>query len=53
MVAGVEDAVVVANQFLFGVLTDGAELFVHIGDGALDIGDGHNSMLIESKLLIG
>ena len=53
VVAGVEDAVILADQFLFGILTDGAELVVHISDGALNVGHGHDGVLIESELLIG
>src|SRR2546425_450788 len=53
MVARVEDAVILADQFGSGVLTDGAKLVVHVGNRALNISDGDDRMLIEGKLLIG
>ena len=52
VVAGVEDAVVLANQFLSGVLADGAEFVVHIGDRAPDVGHRHDGVLIEGELLV-
>src|SRR5579864_4634267 len=52
MVAGVEDAMILANQFLPGVLADGAKLVVHVGNRALDVSHGDDRMLIEGKLLI-
>ena len=53
MVARVEDAVILADQFGSGVLTDSAKLVVHVGNRALNISDGDDRMLIEGKLLIG
>ncbi len=53
VVAGVEDAVIVADQLFARILADGAELFVYIGDGALHIGDGHDRVLVQSELLVG
>jgi hypothetical protein len=53
VVAGVEDAVILADQFLFGVLTDLAELFVHVGNCALYVSHRYNRVLIKSKLLDG
>jgi hypothetical protein len=43
---------ILANQFVPGILTDGAELVVDVGNGALSIGDSHHSVLIQSKFLI-
>src|SRR6266403_4736011 len=53
VVAGVENPVILADQFLLGILTDGAELLVHISNRALDIRHRHDGVLIESKFLIG
>src|SRR5580704_6506167 len=53
VVAGVQNAMILANQFILRILTDGAELIVHIRDGALDVGNRHDGMLIQSELLIG
>src|SRR5260221_6009138 len=52
MVAGVEDAVILADQFILRILTDGAKLVVHVSDRALDVGHGHDGVLIEGELLI-
>ena len=51
VVARVENAVILADQFVFGILTDGAELVVHVGNCALDVSHRHDSMLIQSELL--
>ena len=53
MVAGIKNAMIPADQFLLGVLTDGAELFVYVGDYALDVSYGYDGVLIQSELLIG
>src|SRR6266478_4355760 len=53
VVAGVEDAVILADQLVLGILTDGTELIVDISNRALDVGDRYDGVLIESKLLIG
>ncbi len=53
MVAGVEDAVVLADQFILRILTDGAKLIVHISDRALNVSDRHDGVLIESEFLVG
>ena len=53
MVAGVEDAVVLPNQLIFGKFADTAELVVDIGDRAPDVGYGHDGMLVERELLVG
>ena len=52
MVAGVEDAVIATNEFVARVLADGAELVVYIGNGALDIGDRHDGMLVKGEFLV-
>ena len=52
MVAGVEDAVIFADQFVLGILADGAEFVVHIGDGALNVRYRYDGVLIQSELLI-
>src|SRR5260370_1255514 len=51
--AGAEDAMVLAQQFLARVFADGAELVVYVGDGSLHVGGGNNGMLVEGELLIG
>src|SRR5258708_18529258 len=52
MGGGGEDGVVVADQFILRILTDGAKLIVHVSDRALDVGHGHDGVLIEGELLI-
>src|SRR3954447_3967502 len=51
--ARVENAMVLPDQFFFGILANGTKLLVHVGDRPLNVGDGDNRMLIESELLIG
>jgi hypothetical protein len=41
-----------ADQFFLGILTDSAKLVVDVSDRALDIGHGHDGMLIQCELLI-
>ena len=53
VVAGIEDAVILADQFLFGVLTDLAELLVHVGNSALYVRHRYDRVLIKRKLLVG
>jgi hypothetical protein len=53
VVAGVKNAVIPADQFILGILTDVAELVVDISDRALDVGDRHDGVPIQSELLIG
>ncbi len=53
MVAGVEDAVVLAQEFLARIFADGAELVVHVGDGSLHVSGGDDGVLVEGELLIG
>src|SRR5208282_2866685 len=52
VVSRVHNAVIPANQFLPGILADGAEFVVDTGNGAGEVGDGHDRVLIQSKLLI-
>src|ERR1039458_7968017 len=52
MVAGVEDAVILADQFILGILAYGAELIVDVSNSALDVGHRHDGVLIQSELLI-
>src|SRR6266404_3978408 len=53
VVTGVEDAVILADQFILRIMTDGTELIVHVSDRALDVGHRHDGVLIESELLVG
>ena len=53
VVAGVYDAVILAEEFFAGVLTDGAELVIDISDASLHVGHSHNGVLIESEFLVG
>ena len=53
MVARVEDAVILADQFVSGVRADSAKLVVHVGNRAPDVRTSDDRMLIEGKLLIG
>src|ERR1700730_12161413 len=43
---------ILTDQFILRILTDAAELVVHVGDDALDIGHRHNGVLIQSELLV-
>src|SRR5579863_2506215 len=43
---------ILPDQFFLRILTDGAKLFVHVGDSALDIGYRDDGVLIQSELLI-
>ena len=52
MMSGIDDAVILPNQFLAGIPADGAELVIDVGDRALDVGDRHNGVLIEGKFLV-
>ena len=49
---GVEDSMILADQFALGILTDGTELFVHVGNCALNVSDRHNGVLIQSELVV-
>ena len=44
---------ILADQFLLGILADGAELVVHVSNRALDVGHRHDGVLIQSELLVG
>ena len=52
VVAGIEDAVILADQFIFRILTDGAELVVDVSDGALDVGYCHDGVLVQGEFLV-
>ena len=52
MMAGVHHAMILSEQFLAGILADRAEPVVGVGDPALAVGDGHDGMLVEGKLLV-
>ena len=53
VVAGVEDAMILADQIVPGIFTDGAEFFVDLSNRALYFGNRDNGVLIESEFLIG
>ena len=53
VVPRVKDAVILADQFVLGVLTDGAEFLIDVGNRALHVGHRHDGVLIESELLVG
>ena len=53
MVGGIQYPRILTNQFIARILADGAELVVHIGDRAVHVSCSHDSVLVESKLLIG
>jgi len=44
---------ILASKLVLGILTDGAKLVIHVHDGALDVGDRHDGVLVQGKLLIG
>ncbi|OIQ63254.1 hypothetical protein GALL_552050 [mine drainage metagenome] len=52
MVARIDDAVVLAQQLLPGILRDGAELVVHVGDPPPGVGDGDDGVLVQRPLEI-
>ena len=52
MMAGIDEAVILAQQFFPRILGDGAELVVHISDFPPGIRDGDNRVLIERRLQI-
>ena len=53
MVARIDDAVILPKQFLAGILGDGAELVVDVGDFSLRISDGDDGVLVERGLQFG
>ena len=50
MKAGIDDAMILAEQFLARVFRDRAELVVHVGDLSLRVGDGDDGVLVERRL---
>jgi len=52
VITGVDEAVILAEQFRARVFGDRAELVVDIGDFSLRVGDGNNGVLVESGLEI-
>ena len=53
MVGGVDDPVILTEQFFAGVFGDFAELVVDVVDDATLIGDSYDRRFIQSKLDIG
>src|SRR6185312_17388627 len=53
MVAGVQNAMVTPDQFFPGIFADRAKFLIDISDSAMEIGNSHSCMLIQSKLLVG
>ena len=51
MITGINNTMILPDQFLTGVFGDGAELVVDVGDATLGIGDGHDGVLVEGRLL--
>jgi hypothetical protein len=47
MMAGIDDAMILPEQFGAGVFRDRAKLVVYVGDPALGIGDRNDGMLVE------
>src|ERR1700691_221438 len=52
VVAGIKNAMILANQLLLRVLADGAKLTIRVGYGALVVSHFHNGVLVQSKLLV-
>lgn len=46
MMPGIDDPVVLAQQFFAGVFRNGAELVVYVGEFSRGVGDGDNGVLI-------
>ena len=53
VIAGVDDAVVLAQQFFSRILRDRTELVVHERDPAARIGDGHDGVHVECGPQLG
>ena len=53
MVPRVENAMVLADQFILGILADGAELVVYVTNCSLNVGHRHDGVLIQRELQIG
>ena len=51
--AGVDEAVVLTDQLGEGVATDFAKTLVGVGDLAVQVGDAHDGVLVQRKLLVG
>jgi hypothetical protein len=52
MKAGIDDAMILPEQFLAGVFGNGAKLVVDVGDLSLRVGDGYNGVFIKSGLKV-
>jgi hypothetical protein len=52
MVGGVDNAVVLADQFFPGVLGDLAELVVDVGDPASLVGEGDDGRFVQGELQV-
>jgi len=53
VMARVEYAVILADEFVFGVFADSTELVIHVSNRALNVGHSHDGVLIEGEFLIG
>jgi hypothetical protein len=51
VVAGVEEAVVLAEEFFAGVAGDPAEAVVGVGDAAAGVGDGDDRVLVDGEFV--
>src|SRR5689334_8953281 len=49
MMPGVDDAVILSEQFLPRIFGNRAKLVVNVGDFSLRVGDGHDGMLVQSR----
>src|ERR1700760_3954894 len=49
---GVDYAMVLAQEFLAGIMGDGTKLVIHVSDTALRIGDGDNGVFVECDLQV-
>ncbi len=52
MVTGIDDAMILPQQFLPVIFRNGAKLVVDVGDFALRIGDGDDGVLVQRRLQI-
>src|SRR5262245_20738578 len=50
MMAGVDDAMVLSEQFIAGIFGNLTEFVVRVGDVARRVGDGHDGMRVERVL---
>jgi hypothetical protein len=53
MVGGVDNAVVMADEFFPGVLGDLAELVIDVGDPASLVGEGDDGRFVQGELQVG